>query len=359
MEIISRFEQLIDEKEKHYAQIKSSDDNLSTIFQKANVVNIEVINSNLTTLLTPSTASINTQYGKTDVNALMLLIKNDPKLAQLSSQIIIELQNIQQTKEKISTIQTSVASLSKNKELLQSDLANSRLALTTTIDGLKTAPTGAVNDSELKQLLSLATQKIAAADLSELGYDLAQARNTFSHTQFLLEDSSKKLPTLLNQALFHQNALNNAQDEFIKGSKYENKSIHFKKNDFKNDFFANPNNKKISEDVMESLLQYSNEFKNNSFLKSCLVQAERHMLAAKAEFHQSEIVFEEASWAVEDAQMALDAETGAELSNLSSADHTLNSDISTALAGYDHALDDNPVDGQVTTVGTDDHLELV
>lgn len=220
MEIISQFEQLNHEKEKHYAQIKSSDDNLLNIAPKVNIANKEVINSNLTTLLTPSSPSINTQYGKTDVNALMLLIKNDPTLSLLSSQLVIELQNIQQAKEKISTIQSSMARLSKNKELIQSDLANSRMELTKTIDGLKAASTGAVNDSELQQLLSLATQKIAAADLSELGYDLAQAQNTFSHTQFLLDDSTKKLQPLLNQALFHQNALSNTQDEFIKRSKY-------------------------------------------------------------------------------------------------------------------------------------------
>lgn len=359
MEIISQFEQLNHEKEKHYAQIKSSDDNLLNIAPKVNIANKEVINSNLTTLLTPSSPSINTQYGKTDVNALMLLIKNDPTLSLLSSQLVIELQNIQQAKEKISTIQSSMARLSKNKELIQSDLANSRMELTKTIDGLKAASTGAVNDSELQQLLSLATQKIAAADLSELGYDLAQAQNTFSHTQFLLDDSTKKLQPLLNQALFHQNALSNTQDEFIKRSKYQDKSIHFKKNEFKTDFLADPNNKKISEDVMESLFQYSNEFKNNSFLKSCLVQAERHLLAAKAEFHQSEIFFEESSWSVENAQMALDAETGAEVPDLSSADDTLNSDRSAAMRGNGHAMDDNPADEQVITVGTDEQLELV
>lgn len=358
-EIISQINHLNHEKEKSQTQIKSSNEKYIEIATMVKTVNEEIIKSNLPNLLTPSNHFITTQHGNINHLALMTLIKYDPRLIQLGNQLKIEEEKIQKENEKKLSILSSMDVLSKKKDCIKTDLDKSRIELSQTIDALKANKTSATNDSELEHLLSIAWKKIAFADFSAASDDVAQAQNTVIGAQSLLDDSSKKLQETLNQLQVHHTALNTAQDEFVKSGKYQNKAIHFKKDEYKADFLSDPENQKIYLNVQESLFHCVNETKNNDYLKSFYTQAERHLSEAKTKLHQAETILQKANSAVEIAQLALDPSPLDTVLSLSVDETASPSKTSAPTTDDSHATDAGQVYEQVILTGVDDHLELV
>lgn len=299
--IISELHPLIQEHEKNQSEFVSRNENFWKLSKIHSAITTEITNSYLRHFLTPSNHSKEIPHGESNASALIKRIMNDPRICNLDNQISIEHKNIQKADEKISAIQLGMTALLKNKEMLKIGLDNSRIELLRTIDALKAA--GAVNDSGLKLLVSIAHQKIAAADFSEKSQDVAEARHNVIYFQCLLDYSSMKMQLVLNQLEFHRTTFEKSNGDFANRVKQQ---INFNRDEYQAAFLADPKNKKIHDDWMNSMSSYENEDRKHAVLKACVPEAKRLLPEATEKLHQSELILKDANSAVENAQRALD-----------------------------------------------------
>ena len=345
--------------ESHQAKIKIHNDNLEVINTQARIATQELINNNAQKIQKTSQHFNPTSIENTNITALATLVKNDPTLIKIGSQLRSEQEGHYNETLKLIKTQTEVKSLSQKKEIIHTNLQNSRIELTKSINALEESKSGADNEREIELLVCVANQAIATADFSTASQNLMQAKEIFETSKNLLNGSSEKLKAIPELLEVQYAALNAAQEEFTKSSAYKYKSNDVDAAAYRTAFLSNPENKKLSDTVIHSLNQLSSESKKNDFLKTHHFQAEQNLTDAKTILHQTAAILKKCNSAVEEAKSALDQYI-ADMSSSNSVDDAILANEAPDLeTGDSLAIDETQVYEPVIATGVDEHLELI
>lgn len=345
--------------ESHQAKIKIHNDNLEVINTQARIATQELINANAQKIQKQSQHFNPTSIENTNITALATLIKNDPILIKIGSQLRSEQEGHYIETLKLIKTQTEVNSLSQKKETIHTNLQNSRIELAKSINALEDSKAGSDDEREIELLVCVANQAIATADFSTASQNLMQAKEIFETSKNLLNGSSEKLKAIPELLEVQYAALNAAQEEFTKSSTYKYKSNDVDAAAYRTAFLSNPESKELSEAVIHSFNQLSSERKINDFLKTRHVQAEQNLADAKTKLHHTGAILKECNYAVEDAKSSLEKYIADKSSSNSADDAIFASEAPDLETGHSLAIDDAQLYEPVIATGVEEHLELI
>lgn len=302
--VIKQFNDASNQKESYQFQLNSHNKDLIAHHQESQPVIKHVIDSNMAKILAPSTSTTQTLNGPINNIVLAKLMTTDPALIPLGNQLKTISENIHQEEKNINNVQKKIDILSQKKDSLKKDLEKSKIELEKSIDALLATKAGAANELEIDHLLSVAHQKIAAADFLQSGDRLAQAERTFSSTEQSLFDASKKADQIFVQVSLNQRAFNAAQDGFIKKSGFL--EISADQQQYQAAFLADPENIALANAVMASLAQVRPASIAKQTIAGQHEQARIDLIQAKSDFQLAESTLKKSNSAVADAKSALD-----------------------------------------------------
>lgn len=353
---IQQFNVAIDQKESYQAQLHGHHKDFMNNHQASQPIIKKVIDSNMDKLLTTSPGAAQTLNGPIDKIALAKLMTTDPELLPLGNQLRTINENIRKEENNINNVQKKIDTISRTKNSLKKDLEKSKIELGKSIDALLATKAGAANELELDHLLSIAHQRIAAADFLQAGDQLAQAERYSLHTKNSLHDSFKKMDKLFVQLGVNQRELNAAQDKFISDSRFNDIGADPKK--YKEWFLQDPANQALANATMATLAQTHLASQEKENIAAEHAKAKISLDQAQAEFQQAESTLQKLNSAVADAQSALDRHNFA--NTLTDMEEDAASTIAAPHPATDDsaALDETQVYEPVIAVGTEDHLEL-